>query len=178
MINDINLFKKSNQKLFKQKRSLIIIRYSAIFFLLIVIVTAISVFLLNHNPQYSALKQQEKDLLSQLSLQQDKIVKLEIIHNRVNDIQTIISSRDHLDKTIDSVASLLPSNIQLTSLTISKKNLVFTVSAVSLLDLNNFLENIANKVYAKDLLKNVTIGDFNGYSKNQIYTISITGELL
>lgn len=177
-MNEINLISKKKEDLLRKKKIINGLRIISVVFLSLIVLSSIVVFFLRFTSPLDSLKKEESKLLTEISSSKQKMAKLLVASEKLKSISEIISQRPNFDKTIDTVLKEAPQNLQVSSLTIDKKNVVLTVSSQSLFSINTFMDNLINLYLNKKIFEKITL---NNLSADQVlgkYSLTIEGNLL
>lgn len=140
------------------------LRLIAVSLLFIVSVSSVIFFLLVALSPLPQLRKQEKIASFNLTLVHPDIVKLMLVKERTDNIQKLIDSRPYYDKFLNSIQTKLPPGVIIDAVSIDKSNFLITLSSNSLLQLDNFLNelnksNDSRKEYSKAAITNLSTGD-------------------
>lgn len=173
MYADINLV--TNKDSSSQSKSKLN-KFRTISYLLLFIVTVISIFMFILNIRYSlnSVVQKQQSVKNDLSIYNDNIVKLIFLNLRLQDIKSIYSGRTNYQETLDAYLSALPPDITIDNFKIINNEFTFTVNSSSLLSLNDYLNSVL-KISTAQGSADVELDSLNlqdsGYAMTLIITI-------
>src|SRR5438445_12592807 len=100
MSNNINLLAKKNIENVQKEKALQLFKRIAIVFLLFTSGSSLLLFILTLNPALPSLKQQENNVVTNLSFTQGKVAKYLLVKNRLTLITGILKNRYPLESVI------------------------------------------------------------------------------
>lgn len=178
MNKSINLLAKKNVHNGYQEKFLQGCNWVAVIFLLLTAGSSLLLFIITLNPSLSSIKQQENNMLTNLSFKQGKIAKYLFIQNRLPAITKIIKTRHHIDSTIAAFQHELPEDVNINTIHIVNKTVSMTVYSNSLVSLNTFFTNMTALVHNKTILKKMVLETISANQGVSFYTLSFKGDLL
>lgn len=108
----------------------------------IVAVLSILLFLINLRFSANYVKKQQNDLIKELSVYDDTSSRLLILNSRLGDVDSILNKRKKYNQTAGKIVEKVPSTIIIENFEIDDSGISIEASSVTLLDLNEFLNNI------------------------------------
>jgi hypothetical protein len=178
MTENINLLAKKNAHNVQQERVLKLCKQVSVVFLLITAGSSLLFFILTLNPSLSSIKEQENNMLTNLSFTQGKVAKYLLIKNRLTMIGNIVKTRYPIDVIISTVQQQVPSDVSIDTMSIENKTLVMTLSSPSLVSLNIFLTNITSLGQNKSIIKKMVLESMSANAGLTSYTLSLKANLL
>ena len=181
MNNSINLLDYKNKIQPKheheknKKRSL---RTIAVGLLFTVAVFSMIFFILVAISPLPQLRKQEKIASFNLSLAHPDIVKLALVKERTDSIQQLMDKRPYYDRVLNSIQTKLPSGVRINEVSIDKDDFSVTLSSNSLLQLDNFLNELAIASEAKKEFSQIKIKDLSKTDTINTYLLTINLDTL
>ncbi len=157
MNSDINLISNKNTALEKELRRLRIVRVLAVISLFVVALIAIMIFILNVTLPFDSVRKDEQMTKAGLSLLQNKLYTYASINDRVNNISNIISQRDNYIPQINQVLSKVPADLSVGELSVVTGKMDMSVSGLSLVSINKFIDDIVALGNQGKVIKNIVI---------------------
>ena len=140
MYADINLvIKKDKSPRNKRVKTLRKISFGILF---IVAFLSIIIFLFNLRFSISSIKKQQQSAIQNLSTYDQTAIKIFLLNSRLNDISSILNSRVDNNQTLRKITSDVKSSTTIKDFSVNKNVFSMTLSSASLLDLNDFLNQI------------------------------------
>ncbi len=177
MSKNINLLPQRKNN-FRQEKSLSLAKRIAVICLVITVAAVVVTFVLNLDTTFLSLKGEENYAKTNLTLLQEKTLRVYLLKQRLQDIKNIFAKRYTYESNIDQIKSQLPVPMNLDSVQISDQKITMTASSSSLNALDTFLNTIINMFHNKKLLKTLTISTISADKQTQQYTLTIEGDLL
>ncbi len=171
MSKEINLIYSKKKNRISQERLIKIVHRIAYACVGITALFAGGIYYLNQSVPLPALQKQEATITQNLTLSQQKILKLMLIKDRLTQINTIMNQRKNLDETIATIISALPQGVSVNSFALSTGKIDITVSSHSLLAINQFIDFSINKLNNKELFSTLTINGIVADAKSQTYSL-------
>ncbi len=173
-MKDINLLSQKKDTALLTKKVILFLRGVAIILLFLVASTTIGLFFLKLQSPLGPLKNQEKLLISNLSLSEQKIIKRILTTDRLKTINEVIEKRPYFDKMINLILeNLIASQSTIESLSLEKKQIKLQASSYSLLDIQTVLNNFVTYSSEKKILGNVILNNIALDPKSGKFIISI-----
>ena len=169
---DINLLAAPVINRRKQKK-LKLVRRVAIIFLFIVGGLSLLSFFLNLSSPINSIKKQQEDVISQITAQQQKAAKIQIVNGRVSVIKQIYSQRPDFSDILSLVSSKQSEDTSLKGLDIEPASVSVTFSSISLLSLNNLLNGLIDGSKKEQEIKSVFLEDLSVSSTQASYTMTV-----
>lgn len=177
-MNEINLISGKKEEDQKSKHFLKILIIVSVICILLTVASSVFVFYLKLGSPLPALKEKENTLLSQLSSSKDKIAKLEVLNDRLTNVDNIVSKRRNYNKLIDDISKNQSGNLRINSLRVGKKGVTLIVSSSSLSSINNFLDNLLLMFQKKEFFSEIVLNNVSSDLENRTYSISVDATLL
>ena len=177
MSNNINLIGDKNQKIRSPLlKRLNVLRFFAMLFLFAVSITSTIFFLLIAFSPLPALQQQEQRQLQVLSQFQTVMGRIELINNRVENIDQLLQSRRSLDQLLTLLLSKIPSNVSLEAYQLMPPIVSLTVRSDSL----SSIQELSNQIVAEEgkSFSQVTLSSLAIDPESQEFSMTITASLI
>jgi Tfp pilus assembly protein PilN len=178
MNKEINLLKGKQKDTFEKETRVKIARIVAITVLVCTVGSSLGLFLVNQFSIAQNSLQREKNVAQNMSFFQKKIGTLLLVESRMTDIAAVLVQRSHLDSSIQSLISGMPSNVHIDTFSITKKDVSVTVVSSDLASVNTFLDSVIDKVNKKQLIKKLTVNNIIADTQLRKYILSFQGEFL
>ena len=107
--------------------------------------TGLLIYLLILNLQIAGLDRTREDLNSQITQLSSQKLNVLLLKERLASIQKVLSGRTDVNPKMQTVLSLLPSNVDVSSINTDSSHIVVRLTSTSLSDLNSILENNIGK---------------------------------
>lgn len=161
---DINLINKETSENSKDVR---LRKIKSISFITLFVVGLLSIVLFLINFRFSAnyVKRQQNELITGLSPYDETASKIFLLNQRLSDISEILSNRKKHHKKASKIIENIPTTVVITEFRIDDSGIQIEVSSSSLLQLNNFLNNILSLSESK-FIESVVF-DGLSYSKSE-----------
>lgn len=169
---DINLISVPKVSRDKQQR-LRSVRIIAFGLLGLVGSVSVILFVINLSSPISKIKAQQNQILSQITTQQDKAAKLNVVKERVTTISNIFSTRTDYIDSLKLILSKKPDDLKLISLETNKESINMTVNSNSLLTINNFLNTVIDTGKSDKKIKSVLLDSLAVNQSLGVYALSI-----
>lgn len=169
---DINLASASGKTKEKTKK-LRNLRIGSFILLFFVGVLSVVVFLLNFLSPLNSIKAQQDAVLASITQSQDKAVKISIVNERVSSILKIYKERSDYTEVLDLVLSNVTEGIRISGLNIDKSSLSITISSISLLTLNNFLNSLVDSAKQNSQIKSVFMESLSASETSSAYFMAV-----
>lgn len=178
MNNDINLVSSKNSQIESELRILNLLRFTAVAMLITVALVSISIFVISVQVPLADIKREETSTLTQISQLHKKLATYYLIKDRINNINTLLSTRKDYTKTINPILAKVPSDLAIDDLDVENNKIILTVSGNSLVGINNIINNLVNTSDKKKYLKDLTIDSLSLNSIIGKYSVTFTANLL
>lgn len=177
-MNDINLLPEKQASNQRTRRILRIFKGSAIISLGLLALCALVVFIVKLSSPLPALQNQENALILELDKSKEKTAKFFLLHNRLLNIQKILSMREDYSVTMQEVFKRMPEGIFVDSLSVTKSEILFTVSSTSLFSLDVFINNLVDATVKKEVFQKITLKNLSLDQRTGKYFLSLEGVVL
>ena len=157
MNSSINLVSIKNDEVEKEERRLKIVRIIAAACLIIVALFSVLIFVINFTLPLEAVKKNQQLELSNISSMHQKLAKYVLLNDRISNISDLISKRKNYASLINSVYSKLPQGLSVEALDVETQQLSLGISGSSLLQLNDFINNLILLKDKDKIIKNINI---------------------
>lgn len=137
---DINLVNKSTSEGSKDLRlkKIKTISFVTLFF---VAFLSLIIFLINFRFSVNYVKNQQTNLIKELSIYDETVARMLLLNNRLADVSTLLSQRKKYDEVARKILENPPESIVVEGFEIGAGGILIDVSSDSLLDLNSFLNH-------------------------------------
>lgn len=170
-INLLHLNNKTASKTLLNRLKLL--RMIATTSLFIVSVSSVILFLSIALSPLPKLKQQELAAKNTLAYYNEQIIKMKLLQDRVQSINSILSKRTLYDKQIELIQSKIPHELNLESLTIEKNKVSVTVSSNSLSVIDTFMSNLKHATEESNDFSRIIINNFSRKDNNKGYLLTV-----
>ncbi len=177
MNKEINLVPTKTSSYVKQRKIIAYLRLCSFILLGGIFITSILIFFIGRQYASAPLEQEENEILSKLSVVNNRRVKLAIAKERLSTIRLLLKKRVHHYDTIDEITKLIPQDIRIDSVTVNSKSFAMSVSSSSLLSTEILLNRFVEQIASKKLFKTFII-DGISIRPGTTHTLSMRGELL
>lgn len=178
-MNEINLVgvgpKKYNEK------KLRLARITAVFALFLTGFASVGLFLLNTRFSAVNIKNQQTQVINQISSHNERIAKISVVNARIAEIRKLREQNVDYTDLIKTILEMLPEEVTITNLEIEEKKTLLTVSSSSLLPISELVERLLK--FSKDSSKNkpasskVTIESISAQDKTGNFTMTVRIEM-
>lgn len=172
MSSDINFLATGPVSHGKEKK-LKQVRIIALVFILIVGLASVFTFVLNLASPIEGVRQEQNQILSQITSNQEKAAKLAIVNERVISISKIYSERPDYVQILDQVLSKKPNELRTSGLDIGESSIILSVSSSSLLPLNNFLNSVIDLSKTNDRIGSVFLDSLSASQNSSAYIMGV-----
>lgn len=178
-MNEINLVgvgpKKYNEK------KLRLARITAVFALFLTGLASVGLFFLNTRFSAANVKNQQTQVISQISSYNERIAKISVVNARVLEIRKLREQNVNYTDLIQTILGMLPEEVTITNLEIEEKKTLLTVSSDSLLPISEFVKRLLK--FSEDSSKNkqaarkVIIESISAQDKTGNFTMTVRIEM-
>lgn len=174
MSDHINLLSHKRKSFFNKESIILLLQFLAKMCLVVTIISSIVLFILNNSGKLPLLEQQGKTISTNLSLEQQKIIKFLLIRERVQNITPLLGKKSQIDTLLSQISSSLPNDASMDSFTLSQKTITIVVSSSSLISINSFLDFAIEKVNQKQLFKKITVTSLSIEGGGNKYRLAVS----
>lgn len=178
MNDSINLVKAQDKENFRRERKIFILRIISLVFISFVGLISIVLFILYLRISPEEIRKEQSQVVQSIAFQKNKLVKLNLLNDRLNGINQVLRERKNYTTTLNSILSQIPQEARAQTLSISKNNVSLTVTSASLLPLNKFLNNILELSERKKDIREMIIESLTIDSKTGSYSLSIKAKVI
>lgn len=178
MTKEINLLANRKKSSSENKKIAIILRVISVVSLLIIGFSSISLFFLKSKMASSSLVKEERFILSNLTLFNDKALKQLLVQKRINDTSNLLEKRINFYETIDILTKKVPEKVVINSISVEKKKIVMSFSSSSLSAIDLLLSNLTNTKINNNNFKKVNLSGIFRDAKSGQYLFSVDLDLL
>ncbi len=146
--------------------------------LFIVSVSSVILFMLVSLSPLPSLQKQEQSLQATLAQSKTDILKVALVNERIGTINTILSQRQSYDQAFSAIENQLTGDLTVTTIQADKKNMVLTVTSLSLTPLNAFLNGLIGDVQNKKVFSQITLLNLTNDAQTSGYTATVQLSLL
>lgn len=173
--SDINLVRRESET---SKKRVKILRIISIILAGFVVIISIVLFIINKGSSLDSIKIQQNAVLTNLTFLNEKGAKLNLLSDRLRNIERIVGIRKNYIKSVTSIIDELPSDAQASSIALDKDGILLTVSSNSLLSINKFLNSVIAISEEKHLIKDLTIESLTVGTTGIKYSLSLKAKFL
>jgi len=177
MSTDINLLLVTDEESLKRKKRVRILNFAAAASLIGVGLASLGVFLLIRAIDPSPILAEQKDVLGKMSQLENRQAKLFILNNRVENIDKVLKIRKDLSKVTSGLLAKIPSDLSIDDFEVNDKSVIMTGQSRSLSAIGEFINNLTDMVYKKEIIKSLTINSLALDESRNSYRISVKSEL-
>lgn len=178
MNNDINLVSNKNSQIESELRILYILRFTAVAMLITVALVSISIFVISVQIPLAELRREEDATIAQISQMHKKLATYYLIKDRINNINTLISTRKDYTKTIKPLLAKLSNDLEIDDLDVENNKIILTVSGSSLVGINNIINDLVDLSSKMQYIQNLKIDSLNLNSTQGDYAVTFKADLL
>lgn len=174
---NINLLLHANEDVLRREKKLKLLNLVAGIFIATVGLVSLAVFILIQIFNPEPIIKQQQEISKQISLLQDRQLKLVILNNRIENIDKILSIRRDLSKATNSLLAKVPSQLSIDNFEIDEKGAVVSGQSGSLSVIGQFIANFTDMVRKKEIIKSLTLTSLTLDEGKNTYLVSIKSEL-
>lgn len=178
MNNNINLVSNKNSQIESELRILYILRFTAVAMLITVALTSIAIFVISVQIPLAELKREEDSTIAQISQMHKKLATYYLSKDRINNLNTLISTRKDYTKTIKPLLAKVPNNLKIDDLDVEDDKIILTVSGSSLVEINNIINDLVMLSGKMQYINNLKIDSLNLNSTQGNYAVTFKADLL
>lgn len=178
MNNGINIVSNKNSQIEKELRILNILRFTAVSMLITVALVSIIIFVISVQIPLSDLRQQENSTISQISQLHKKLATYYLIKDRVNNINTLMSTRKDYTKSLNPILAKISSDLTVDDLEVEADVITLTVSGNSLVSINVIIDDLIASSDSKKYINNLIINSLNLNTSAGKYSVTFEASLL
>lgn len=178
MNKSINLVSEKKSYLESEQRILAILRGISISLLITVAIVSVVTFVIGAAIPLSSIKQQENSIITSIASLHKRLATFNYTKDRINNIQNLISERKDLTKPFNTILSIFPSNARINSISIDKGILQITISSNSLIDMNQFINDMYDLSNKKTTITEVKLDSLNLNGSSGLYSLSMEAKIL
>lgn len=149
------------------------LRFFGYTFLTVFTLASIILFILLQASPISSLREEQEQLSAALNTQNQKIQNEILINNQLDYVGEILGSRSDLSDIMSVILSVLPPTISISSYQSANGIIEMTLQSSSLIDLENFFDQITALSQAGDVYKKIIVSNIS-VSPSGSYTFTIT----
>lgn len=172
MSKNINLVLKEETEVLKRKRRIKVFRLVSAALLLLVLLMALSIYLLNLRAAPSTIDKDKDALLSQLLPLREKEGKLKVVNDRVNNITSALNARRDVYKIVNTLLEEVSGGIKLDNLEFSQQLVAIKVSSDSLLLVDELINNLIDMARRKEIISILILNSLDLTAAGE-YSVSI-----
>ncbi|OGH18471.1 MAG: hypothetical protein A3F31_01670 [Candidatus Levybacteria bacterium RIFCSPHIGHO2_12_FULL_38_12] len=177
MNKGINLLPSKKGGLDKQKRILKLLRTVSIVVLVFLFTSFVTLFFINRQFSPDKVKQEERVVLANYSAINSRMAKLFLIHDRLSEIDRILSRRVPFEAKTTEIKKQVPRDMSIDSMRITPSLMEMTATSVSLSSINSMLDNFTQMANEKNLFKSVVLNGI-GFDGKEKYFVTLKIQLL
>lgn len=165
MNNDINLLiTRPKKDLAKLAKKLKILRIIAMVSLFLIAGTSVILFIFISASPLPALKRQENTALTAIAQLHTRMGKMLLIQDQMKDISLITTKRSTFDATYTEIVSVLPKDMSLDNIRITKQAISLSLSSSVLSDIEAYLSSLKDIAEKKKVFSRIYL---NGFALNK-----------
>lgn len=172
MSKNINLVLKEETEVLKRKRRIKVFRLVSAALLLLVLLMALSIYLLNLRVAPSTIDKDKDALLNQLLPLREKEGKLKVVNDRINNISSVLNVRRDVYKIVNTLLEEVPGGIKLDNLEFSEQLVAIKVSSDSLLLVDELINNLIDMARRKEIVSTLILNSLDATAAGE-YSVSI-----
>ncbi len=173
MNSSINLVSNKNDQLEKEARRLGLVRIIALCCLLLVAAFSVIVFIVNFTLPLQAVKKDQQLQLTGIASMHKKLTEFSYVGDRIKNISDIVSKRKKLNDAINSIYEKIPVTSSMDALDVGSNSIGMTISDVSLLSLNQFIDSFIAYKDKNGSIKKVVIQSLTFLAQKGKYTLEV-----
>lgn len=184
MSTNINLLLSKENELPKRKKKARILSIIAAFFLTAIAIFSLFTFLAIRSTNLDLIKEEQNETLRKISKFQAKQAKLFILGDRIKNIQEIFAKRkqaiekkQNLAKMTSGLLAAIPQGLTVENLEVNEENILISGSSKSLFTIGEFINNLTNMVYKKEIINSLTLTTLVFKENENIYQVSTKSDL-
>lgn len=176
--SSINLVSGKTLQLEKEIKRLRMFRYAALASLIIVALVSVVVFVVNIALPIQSVKKDEQTTLTNISFLHKKLVEYSLIKDRIGNISAIIQMRKNYYSPANAVLGKIPVGVTVNSLKIESGSMTISVSADSLIPINQFIDSMVSLGQNGRVVKNLIIQSLSLNGTSGTYALSLQMDVL
>ena len=177
MNNNINLISNHNVKLEKELRRLRKFRLISLICLIAVSLVSVVIFVLNLTLPLDSVKKEQSATAASIAAFHKKLVTYTLITDRVNNISNIISRRGNYSPQVDEILGKVSSDMSVEALEIQTGGINISVSSLSLVPLNSFIDEMVNLATKGKVIKDLIIQGLSLNADSGTYGLSMKASM-
>lgn len=146
---DINLISKASEG--SKDAKLRKIKTISFIILFVLGFSSLVLFLINYRFSANYVKNQQNELVADLAVHDETASKIFLLNQRLSDISQILANRKKHHEKADKIILKIPQNVVVQEFQINDSGITMEVNSSSLLELNNFLNDILSLSKSKTL---------------------------
>lgn len=178
MSKNINLLPRKPLEGNEDDALLRLLKRGATYMLIFTLGSSLVLFLLTITSPLSAVKEQENNVMTNLSFSQGKIAKYLFIKDRAGAIKSILAKRYPMDTTLETLLEQIPADVSIDAMRLENKSLEMTLSAASLDRLDVAFSNMTALLQNHKLFNQITLHSISGTSTSGKYVLTMKAILL
>lgn len=178
MDRSINLIGGKTFDVDRELRRLRILKTFSIVSIVLVALIAIVLFLITLLLPISAVKQDEQQTLTNISLLHKKLVNYFLVSDRINNISQIIAKRKTYGSVSSAILKKVPQELSVDTLSIEDNTLTIVLTGSSLLSVNKAIDDMVLMANDKKIIKNLLIESLVLNSSVGKYSLSMKADIL
>lgn len=175
---DINLVSGKAYQLEKELKRLKILRITAVASLVSVSLISVLLFLITILLPISSVKKDQEKTLSSIALLREKLTKYSLINDRIKNISEINLKRKNYSIITNSLIDKVPSGLTVDILTIEDATISISVSGVSLIPTNEYIDTVIVMGDKKQGIKNLTVESLVLNNNTGKYILTLQADVL
>lgn len=174
---NINLLIRTDKDSLKRRKITKILDLIAILSLLGVGLIALIIFMSIRAVNSSSISKEQENVLAKLSQFQARQVKLFVLNDRIENIDKILTIRKNISGTLSGLLAAIPGRLSVDDFEVDDKSVIIAGQSQSLSVIGEFINNLADMVRRKEIIKSLTLNSLILNESNHTYQVSIKSEL-
>lgn len=177
MNTSINLVLPKDKEFVERQRKGRILNSFAIVLPIMIGVISVSIFLITQAIDPIAIRKQQEETIREITRLQDRRIKLFIVKDRLDNIDDLLKKRINFAENINIFLSKIPSEVFVENFEIDKKEVILTVSSLSLKSIDDFINNLVDMAEKEDTIRTLSLDFLIFDEKNNNYLVALKSEL-
>jgi len=177
MSTDINLVSRIDEESLRRARRGKVFNLIAIMFLVIVGLIAFIIFTQIKAINLQSIRDEQSKVLEEMSKFQAQQVKLLLLNNRVENIDSILNTRKNIPSVVDGLLAKIPENFLIVELNVDGDSAIVSGKSTSLSTIGELIDTMANMARKKEIIKSLTLTSLAFKKDDSNYYISLKSDL-
>ncbi len=176
MNSNINLVSSRNLAIEREQKILFALRATAVGLLSAIALLSIIAFIFSTQIPISKIKEEQTNTLSGITASSKKLSSYYLIKNRIDNINSLINTRQDYTKTIDLIFSKIPDSLSVESISMEKNLVEMEISGSSLVPINEAINSLLSLGKEKKIIQNVKLKSLSLNPQTSRYSVAFTAE--